>query len=485
MHRISLTLVFVLVASCIIVPCQYAFAGGGENMDGVRLEVGPKERKDMSLTVYNSNIGLVRDTRIIQFTRGLNLVELSGLAANMDPTSISFASLTDPNAIRTVEHNFDYGVVSRQTLLEKYVGEEIWLIADGVRMSARLISVDGQGRLIVDVNGNIILDPPGSIELPPLPGGFITRPTLVWHAKADWTRGHEVEIAYLTTGLNWSADYVCILDDGDESCALTGWVTLDNKSGVTYQDAHLKLIAGNIHRLASTEPARGAAKVMMVSESLLDAEMAFEEKAGFEYHTYALSGQTTVANNQLKQIRLLQAPHVPSKKLYFLERPTSRYVYESTLYPGQSEIMNTKTILELENREQSGLGVPLPAGRVRVYKTSSDGSMDFIGEDAISHTPKDETVRLYVGDAFDVVGERIVTDFKIVEKTREEAYCIKVRNRKDEDIEVAVVERFYGDWTVSSPMPYEKVDANTVMFEVSVPQNSEVEILFRVHTKSK
>ncbi|NLB73089.1 MAG: DUF4139 domain-containing protein, partial [Firmicutes bacterium] len=141
--------------------------------------------------------------------------------------------------------------------------------------------------------------------------------------------------------------------------------------------------------------------------------------------------------------------------------------------------------LEFANSEESGLGMPLPAGRVRMYKALSDGSMDFIGEDAISHTPKDEVVRLYIGDAFDVVGERIVTDFKIVENAREEAYCIKVRNRKDEDIDVAVIEKLYGDWTISSPLPFEKRDANTAVLEVRVPQNSEVEILFRVHTKTK
>jgi hypothetical protein len=485
MRRILCAFVLLLVASFMIVPCQSAFAGASEQGEGIRLEAGTGDRKGVSLTVYNSDIALVRDTRIIQFSRGLNLVELSGLAPKMDPTSISFTSLTDPKALKTTEHNFDYAVVSRQTLLERYIGEEIWLIADGIRMSARLISVDGQGRLIVDVDGRIILDPPGSIELPSLSSRLITRPTLVWHAEAEWTRRHEVEITYLTTGLNWSADYVCILDNTDKSCALTGWVTLDNKSGATYRDAKLKLIAGNIHRLPVALPVRGVKETMMVSESLTDAEVAFEEKPGFEYHTYTLSGTTTVANNQLKQIQLLGAPYVSTKKLYFFESSGYRYAYDSSLYPGQSETKNAKTVLEFVNNEASGLGRPLPAGRVRVYKAWSDGSMDLIGEDTISHTPKDETVRLYIGDAFDVVGERIVTDFKVVEKSREEAYCIKVRNRKDEDIDVAVVEKLYGDWTISSPVPYEKRDANTAVFQVRVPRNSEVEILFRVHTKIK
>ncbi len=485
MRRVSFALVLVIVASFMIVPCDTALAGGSQYVEGIRLQVGTDRRKDVSLTVYNSDIALVRDTRFIQFSKGLNLVEISGLAANMDPTSVSFTSLTDPKDLTTVEHNFDYAVVSRQTLLEKYIGEEIWLIADGIRMSARLISVDGQGRLIVDLDGRIILDPPGSIELPPLPSGLITRPTLVWHAEAEWTRRHEVEIAYLTTGLNWSADYVCILDDTDESCALTGWVTLNNKSGATYRDAKLKLIAGNIHTLPVASPARGVAKTMMVTESVADTGMVFEEMPGFEYHTYTLSGTTTVANNQLKQIQLLESPHVSTKKLYFFESSGYRYAYDSSLYPGQSETKNAKTVLEFTNSEESGLGMPLPAGRARMYKALSDGSMDFIGEDSISHTPRDEAVRLYVGDAFDVVGERIVTDFKLVEKTREEAYCIKVRNRKDEDIDVAVVEKLYGDWTISSPVPFEKRDANTAVFEVRVPKNSEVEILFRVHTKTK
>jgi hypothetical protein len=324
MRRVLFALVLVTVASFMIVPYHTALAGGSQYVEGIRLQVGTDQRKDVSLTVYNSDIALVRDTRFIQLSRGLNLVELSGLAGNMDPTSVSFSSLTDPKDLKTVEHNFDYAVVSRQTLLEKYIGEEIWLIADGIRMSARLISVDGQGRLIVDLDGRIILDPPGSIELPPLPSGLITRPTLVWHAKAEWTRRHEVEIAYLTTGLNWSADYVCILDDTDESCALTGWVTLNNKSGATYRDAKLKLIAGNIHTLPVASPARGVAKTMMVTESVADTALVFEETPGFEYHTYTLSGTTTVANNQLKQIQLLESPRVSTKKLYFFESSCPR-----------------------------------------------------------------------------------------------------------------------------------------------------------------
>lgn len=477
--------ILILVMSFVITPCQYAFAGGIESVDGLRQEIDTQERKDIALTVYNNNIALIKDMRTIQFARGLNLVELSGLAANMDPTSISFTSITDPYALKTVEQNFDYGVAGRQALLEKYIGEDIWLILDGVRMSARLISVDGQGKLIVDMGGRIILDPPGTIELPPLPSGFSQRPTLVWHVESERTAEHEVEITYLTTGLSWSTDYVCILDDEDGSCSLTGWVTLNNKSGATYQDAHLKLIAGDIHRLPEDGQGVVMAKAMTVADSVRETGMMFEETPGFEYHTYTLPRRTTVANNQLKQVELLRAPCVPVKKLYFLERTASHYVYDRSPYPGQTEAVNAKTILEFSNKEESGLGRPLPAGKVRVYGTSCDGGMEFLGEDAISHTPQDETVRLYVGKAFDVVGERIVTDYKTIEKSREEAYCIKIRNRKDEDIDVAVVEKFYGDWTISSPAPYEKWDANTVVFRVPVPANSEVEVLFRVHTKSK
>ncbi|MGB4274234.1 MAG: hypothetical protein WBJ95_05035 [Bacillota bacterium] len=483
MRRVMFALMLVIIASFTIAPCYAVFAGGSESTEGVKLEVGTDQRKDLSLTVYNSDIALVRDTRYIQFARGLNLVELSGLATNIDPTSVSFKSLIRPGDIKTVEHNFDYAVVNRQSLLERYIGEEIWLISDGMRVSAKLLSVDGQGRLIVEIDGRIIIDPPGAVELPPLPLDLITRPTLVWHAEAKWTERHEVEIAYLTAGLSWSADYVCVLDDKDQSCALTGWVTLNNKSGATYRNAKVKLIAGDIHTLPAPLPTRSAAKTMMLSEAA-DTVMFLEEQAGFEYHAYTLPGTTTVADNQLKQVQLLESPKVSTRKLYVLESSGYRYPYDSSLYPGQSETRNAKTMLEFVNTEGSGLGMPLPAGRVRVYKALSDGSMDFIGEDRISHTPKDEVIRLYVGDSFDVVGERIVTDYKLGENAREEAYCIKVRNRKDEAIDVAVVEKLYGDWTISSPFTFEKRDANTAVFEVRVPGNSETEILFRVHTKT-
>ena len=483
MKRMCLACFIVLIGIFVAILCPHVSAGEGETVEKATLRVGVEDRKDLSLTIYNSGIALVKDTRFIQFSKGLNLAEISDLSANMDATSVSFTSLTDPDGLSTVEHNFDYGINNRQAFLEKYIGKDIWLVLDGIRISAKLISVDGQGRLVVDLDGRIILDPPGSIELPQLPSKIITHPTLTWYVESDWIRRHEVEIAYLTSGLNWSADYVCTLDDKDEKCVLTGWVTLNNNSETTYRDAHLRLIAGNIHMLPGFESTRGTMKTMMVAESTVNHGIGFEGKSGFEYYTYSLPGKTTVVANQLKQVQLLEASNVPLKKLYILERPVVHYVYEKDVQPGQIETVSAKAVLEFINNKESDLGIPLPAGRVRVYKALVDKSMDFIGEDAISHTPRDETVRLYVGDAFDVIGERMVTDFKIVEKSREEAYCIKVRNKKDEDIKVAVIERFYGDWTISSPVPHEKPDANTVVFNVDVPKGSEVEILFRVHIR--
>lgn len=441
------------------------------------IEVGPEQQRNVSLTVYNNDLALVRDERVLSLSAGLNILRFSDVAKNIDPTSVRFASLTAPGDLKLLEQNFEYDLVSRQKLLEKYVGKFIDFNCDGAIRPARLLAVDPQGRLTVEMDGKILLEPPGSVELPALPQGLIIRPTLVWYVEAKSASEHVVEVNYLTTGMDWRADYICVLDDKDKSAAVNGWVTLNNNSGATYRDASLKLVAGEVR----TTGREILAKAMLAAAP--PAPGQFEEKPLFEYHTYMLTRRTTVANNQLKQIELLSAPKVPVKKMYVFENPAPRYGYQ--VFAGKKETGQVKVVIELQNKAEAGLGVPLPAGKVRVYKGSSDRSLDFVGEDTIGHTPRDETVRLYVGNAFDLVGERTITDYKkIGTNSYEEACCIKLWNHKDEDVEITVIERFYGEWTISSPISYQKLDANTAAFKVKVPKGKDAEILYRVRVIS-
>ncbi len=441
------------------------------------IEVGPDQQKNVSLTVYNDNLALVRDERFISLGLGLNILRFSDVARDIDPSSVRLVSVTAPGDLRLLEQNFEYDLVSRQKLLEKYIGKEIELNRDGVIRPARLLAVDSQGKLTVEMDGKILLDPPGNIELPALPSGLILRPTLVWYVDAKSAADHLAEVNYLTRGISWRADYVCVLDEKDRAIALNGWVTLDNRSGATYRDASLKLVAGEVR---TVEADMGLKAVPMLSGAVPTPE-AFEERPLFEYHSYTLKRRTTVADNQLKQIELLSAPNVPVKKLYVFETPGRRYGYQT--YAGKKETGDVRVVIEFPNKADAGLGIPLPAGKVRVYKASPDKSLDFVGEDSIDHTPRDETVRLYVGNAFDLVGKRTVTDYKkIGTNSYEEACCIKLRNHKDEDVEIMVIERFYGEWTILSCVPssYQKLDANAAAFKIKVPKGKEAEILYRV-----
>ncbi|MGE5587183.1 MAG: DUF4139 domain-containing protein [Clostridia bacterium] len=442
-----------------------------------RVEADLERQRDVSLTVYSNDLALVREERVVSLGKGLNLLRFPDVAKEMDPSSVRLVSLTAPGDLNVIEQSFEYDLASRAQLLEKYIGKEIELNRDGVVRPARLLAVDSQGRLTVEVDGKILLDPTGDIELPPLPSGLILRPTLAWLVDAKSAGHHVTEANYLTRGISWRADYVCVLDEEEKLVALDGWVTLDNRSGATYRDASLKLVAGEV-RTVGQEAAFKTTQGFAAPTLAVDA---FEEQPLFEYHSYTLARRTTVADNQSKQIELLSAANVPMKKLYVFESPARPHGYET--YAGKKETGDVKVIIQFQNKADARLGIPLPAGRVRVYKASADKGLDFVGEDWIEHTPRDETVQLYVGNAFDLVGERLVTDYKKTgANSYEEACCIRLRNHKDEDVEITVVERFYGEWAILSCVPtsYQKLDANTAAFKIKVPKGKEAEILYRV-----
>ena len=388
-----------------------------------------------------------------------------------------------------LEQNYEYDIVGSAKLLQKYLDQEIRVVTkDGVEYAGTLLS--GADDVILQAaDGQVTVVKLSQIQeftFPALPEGLITRPTLVWVVESAGGGSQDVEVTYLTGGVNWKADYIVVLADDDRALDLDGWVTLDNRSGTSYPDAKLKLIAGDIHRAPTKghvveEEMRYAAEVAAASQ--------VEERAFFEYHLYEIQRPVTVKDRQTKQIEFVTGGDVPAEKFFVYDgaqmRPRSYYQPVDDPSYGTASNKKVMVMLEFENSEEEGLGVPLPKGTVRVFKKDVDGSTLLVGEDAIDHTPRDEQVRLYVGDAFDIVGERVQTDFRVEydEDWMEESFEITLRNHKDEDVEVRVVEHMFRwvEWKIlEESHKHDKTDARTIEFGVPVEANGETTVTYTV-----
>ena len=293
-------------------------------------------------------------------------------------------------------------------------------------------------------------------------------------------KNHTIEASYLTNGINWKANYVAVLSKDDKKLDLSGWVTIDNRSGTTYHDATLKLVAGDVNRIQPERPT----ELMVMAESVRGGRQpAFEEEAFFEYHLYTLQRKATVKNNQTKQIGLLEAGGIGVKKS-FVYAPYGRYF--TSRMGGPDSHTKVGVYVSFENTKANNMGMPMPKGVVRMYKKDSDGALQFVGEDRIDHTPEDEKIRLRMGNAFDVVAERVQTDFKVLSSGHlyESSYKVTIRNHKDEDVVVQVVERLYGDWeVVTKSHAFEKESANRIRFDLPVERKSSAELTYTVRIK--
>ena len=447
--------------------------------------------QEIDLTVYNQNLGLVKDRREIKIDRGVQKIEFTDVAAQIDPTSVHFKSLTAPDKCSVLEQNFEYDLISREKLLQKYIGKEIELEKrlgkDGEKKEivrgTLLSTVDG---LTIKSGDKILINPSGEVSLSKLPEGLILRPTLSWLLENEIPGEHKIEVDYLTNGIKWDADYVVISDKDDKNLDLTGWVTIDNKSGATYKDAKLKLIAGDIHRASASG---GPREDMYNAKLMRSPQPQFEEKSFFEYHMYTLQRPATVKNNETKQIEFVSGTNVPIKKLFIYDGAAQQF-YGYNQYSradrnyGVQSNKKVSVMLDFKNSKENNLGIPLPKGKIRVYKEDTDKSLEFIGEDSIDHTPKDENVRIYLGDAFDIVGERVQADFKNGDDFADETYKITVRNHKEDAVDVRVVEKLYrwSTWKITSKsQDYEKKDSRTIEFKLKVPKNGENTVTYTVH----
>jgi hypothetical protein len=447
------------------------------------------QEQGVELAVYNQNIALVKDLRSLDLTQGLNEVRFTDVASQIDPTSVHFRSLTDPEGTVVLEQNYEYDIVGSAKLLQKYIDQEISLVTqDGQEYVGTLLS-GNQDVILQAPNGQVTmvkLEQIKEFTFPALPEGLITKPTLVWQVESVQGDVQDVEVTYLTSGVNWQANYIVVLADDDRSIDLDGWVTLDNRSGASYNDAKLKLIAGDIHRVSEVGY---AADEDIRMEAAPAAAKEVEEREFFEYHLYEVQRPVTVKDRQTKQIEFVTGTGVPAEKFFVYDGSQMPFwgYYQPVDDPSYGTASNKKVMvmLEFENAEEGGLGVPLPKGTLRVFKKDIDGSTLLVGEDAIDHTPKDEQLRLYIGDVFDIVGERVQTDFKVDydDDWMEETYEITLRNHKGEDAEIRVVEHLFrwSNWEIQDEShEYDKKDSRTIEFRVPVEADGETVVTYTV-----
>jgi hypothetical protein len=440
---------------------------------------GTADQSGVEVTAYNSNLALVKDLRTVTLTQGVGELRFMDVAAHILPTTVNVRSLNRPGQFAILEQNYEYDLMNEQRLLDKYVGRTIRLVHWNLyhdrkeTVSAELLSNnDGQ---VYRIGGEIYLGHPGIKVLPKLPENLIAKPTLTWTYDNTSAEAHRIEVSYLTRNISWQADYVLVLDAGDTSGDLSGWVTLDNQSGATYADATLKLVAGDVNRVEPEAVMRMADKAVMAAAPAPQ----FQEQAFFEYHIYDLQRPATLKDRQTKQIRLLEAPGIGVRKALRVHGVKSWYTRP---YPDQPPRLPVEVFVSVDNTEANGMGMPLPAGIMRLYKADASGSLQFIGEDRIQHTPTDETVRLRIGEAFDVVAERVQKDYRrLANQLHESEWEITLRNHKPEKVTVGIVEPLFGNWqVVRSSMDYRKVDAFTIRFDAEVPAEGETRVSYRV-----
>ena len=448
-----------------------------------------RDRQSVNITVYNSNLGLVRETRRLTLPAGRIALRFADVTAQIRPETVHLASLTAPSSLRILEQNYQYDLLNPGKLLDKFVGREITLVLRRYQnntesfepVQATLLS-NNSGQ-VWRINGQIVINPTNisEIRFPDLPKNLVATPTLVWDVENRETVAQNIEASYLTAGMNWRADYVLLVNAEDTKADLQGWVTLMNSSGATFEDARLQLVAGDVNRVSDD---RTYALAGAMARKDAASESQFKEQGFFEYHLYTMQRPTSILNNETKQVSLLEAMGFDVRKEFVLNG--QRYYYTGYNNPGQAIKEKVGVFIQFRNSQLNKLGMPLPAGTIRLYKKDDKGNQQFIGEDRIDHTPKDEDVRVKVGDAFDIVAERKQTDYKVLASGHlyEYAYEIKIRNHKDVPVTIVVNEPIGGDWEmVSATFTAKKTAAFAAQFNVPVAKDGEATLSYRVRVK--
>ncbi len=435
----------------------------------------------VEVAVYNNNIGLIKDTRKITLPSGEGELRFMGVASSIMPVTVHVESLNYPNNFSVVEQNYEYDLINADKLLDKYVGKKVKIIVRNKyqdrKETVEAVLLSNNNGQIYKIDNEIFVGHPGIKVLPEIPEDLIARPTLTWLYDNKATKEHNIEVSYLTNNISWKADYVVVLNKDDTSANISGWVTLDNKSGATYRNARLKLIAGDVNR--ATQVYRNKGVMMDRMEMSAAAAPQFKEKAFFEYHMYDLQRKTTIKDKQTKQVSLLEAVGAKIKKEFIVEGQQGIFTRN---YRVNNPKQPVNVYIKFANTEDNNLGIPIPKGVMRLYKMDGEGSLLFIGEDRVEHTPVDEKISLKIGKAFDIVAERVQTSYEQkTSRLHESEWEITLKNHKKEDVVVSILESLSGNWTViNSSHQHTKKDAFTIRFDVNVPKDDEVKVKYRL-----
>jgi hypothetical protein len=443
------------------------------------------DQTDLNVTVYNSNIALIRDVRQLTVPTGSFRLKFEDIAATVNPATVHFRSLTEPDKLSVVEQNYEYDLLEPAKLLHKYVGKEVTLVRSYLD-NGTTKHEEIRATLLADNNGpvwkignDIVTGIYGEgYRFPEVPANLFDRPTLLMSLDNSGARKHQIEASYLASNLAWNADYVLTVGREDKSADLDGWVTLSNNSGTAFHNARLQLVAGDLNRLPQNR-ATDMVTRKAVAE-LAAAAPQFQQENFSEYHLYTLGRRTSVEDKETKQISLLQGSGVPVEKLFVVNGQS--FYYHNYQNPGSPQKDPVMVFYKFKNEEKAGLGMPLPAGNVRVYQKDSKGGILFIGEDRIDHTPKDEVITVHIGNAFDIIAEHKQTDFKkIASNVYEMEFEITLRNHKDAPITVQVNEPIGGTWEMlSTTYKFTKTAAFAAQFQVPVDKNGTSVLKYRV-----
>lgn len=445
------------------------------------------DQTSVAVTIYNEDLALVKDSRKLNLSNGLSALSFRDVSAQIKPETALLRSLQPNSSLQVLEQNFDFDLLTPQKLLEKYVGQQVTVIrtnpTTGAETEEAATVLSAQDGVVLKIGNRIETGISGRIVYPSVPGKLKDRPTLTTQVQYKGGEQSSLELSYLTGGLQWKADYVAELSSKEDAIDLSGWVTLTNTSGTVYPNAKVQLVAGDVNRVR--EAIRPKTMMMRAEAMVADAAMPSEQGL-LEYHLYTLPRATTIAENQTKQVALLSAQHIPARKELVL---TGADYYYQGQYRDMEKKQKVQVFVEFENKESSKLGLPLPKGTMRVYKKDNDGTAQFVGEDQIDHTPKNDTVRLKLGNAFDVTAERVQTDFKNLSKPNqsqvyESAYAITLHNAKKEAVTVTVQEPLNGDWKIlNESQAHKKTSAHQASWQVNVPAEGDVTLKYRVQMK--
>ena len=458
-----------------------------------------------ALTIYNQNFAVVRDTVPLDLKTGANPVVYSGATAQVEPDSVILRDPAGKHSLQILEQNYRNDPVSQELLLSLFEGKTIDFekvrMKDSTQVSELIpgkivrsgfVPGGGNTQPIIEVNGKLQFSLPGQPLFPDLGNDTILKPAFNWLLQSDKAGSFDAEVGYVTAGFDWSASYNLVSPEKGDLCDLVGWITMNNTSGKAFENAKIKLMAGDVNKIQPPAPMGGfyARKMTMpMSMAAMDGAAPVSEKAFDEFHLYSIARPTTLHDHETKQVEFVHAEKMYSPTLYVYDGAVGYQFYGLNYDRGYGQSDNKKIIVqrEFKNAETNQLGIALPAGKLRFYRRDADGQLQFVGENTIDHTPRNETVRITTGNAFDLVGERKQTDFHVdtAEKWLDETFEIKLRNRKKTDaVEIRVVEHLYrwSNWSITAKSDeFTKKDAQTIEFRIPVKPDEEKTVTYTVH----